>query len=54
VAATLFPLRGIPVDELAARARERLGDEAYEAAVAEGRQWPLSEALARTLEDVAS
>ncbi|WP_448627677.1 ATP-binding protein [Geodermatophilus sp. URMC 64] len=41
------------LDDLTARAREQLGDEAYEAASTEGRQWPLSEALARTLEDLA-
>jgi hypothetical protein len=37
------------VTPLAARAREELGDEAYDAASAEGRQWSLDLALDRTL-----
>jgi hypothetical protein len=37
------------VDDLRTRARAGLGDQSYDAACAEGRQWPLLEALDQTL-----
>ena len=43
---TVLPLL---VDPLAARAREQLGAESYEALYAQGRLWPLDVALDRTL-----
>ena len=49
LAAPLSAVLPLLVAPLAARARERLGDEAYEVACAEGRQWPLSDALEQTL-----
>jgi hypothetical protein len=41
------------VDDVAAGARERLGDRACAAAWAEGRRWPPLQALRRTLREVA-
>ncbi|TFV86981.1 AAA family ATPase [Blastococcus sp. CT_GayMR16] len=38
------------LDDVADRARRQLGDEAYDAAVAEARQWPSPQALDRTFE----
>lgn len=40
------------LEDLLARARSALGDEAYEAAAAEGRTWVALEALDRTLDDL--
>ncbi|MGY1601688.1 ATP-binding protein [Geodermatophilus sp. SYSU D00815] len=45
----LSPALPLLLDDLAARAREQLGDEAYGAARAEGMTWSLQEALERTL-----
>ena len=40
------------LDDLRTRARSALGDEAYEAAAAEGREWTALDALDRTLDDL--
>ncbi|MGY1681973.1 adenylate/guanylate cyclase domain-containing protein [Geodermatophilus sp. SYSU D01176] len=40
------------LEDLLTRARSALGDEAYEAAAAEGRAWTVLDALDRTLDDV--
>jgi len=51
--ATVLNLALTPmVAGLASRAREQMGDQAYEAACADGRQWSLPQALDRTLEEL--
>jgi predicted ATPase/class 3 adenylate cyclase len=52
VAQPLSPALTPLLDDLAARARQELGDEAYEAADEEGRRWPLLQALDRTLHEL--
>jgi predicted ATPase/class 3 adenylate cyclase len=52
VAAALNAALTSLVDDVTARVRKQLGDQAYEAACAEGRQWPLNRALDRTLAEL--
>ncbi|HLM06667.1 MAG TPA: adenylate/guanylate cyclase domain-containing protein [Blastococcus sp.] len=49
----LGPALGPLGDDLTAQAHEQLGDQAFETASAEGRQWSLPQALDRTLEDLS-
>jgi predicted ATPase/class 3 adenylate cyclase/Tfp pilus assembly protein PilF len=52
VATALFPTLAPLVEDVVARARERLGDQAYQRAVAEGGQWSLLQGLDRTLTEL--
>ena len=54
VAAPLSPALPPLIADLAGRSREQLGAELYEAAAAEGALWSATEALDRTLENLAS
>jgi hypothetical protein len=53
VASPLWPVLTPLIDELAARARERLGSDAAEEAEAEGRRGDLRQVLEQTLDDLA-
>jgi predicted ATPase len=54
IARPLWPVLASLVDDLTARIREQMGDQAYEAARAAGRDWALLEALDQTLEELAA
>jgi predicted ATPase len=52
IAMARFPTLEPVVDDLVTRTREGLGEPTYQAAVAEGGQWPLLHALDRTLSEL--
>ncbi|MGY1810005.1 ATP-binding protein [Blastococcus sp. SYSU D00669] len=53
IGSPLSPALPLLLDDLAARARDQLGEDTYRAAAAEGASWSLQDALARTLDAVA-